>query len=214
MRNYLALLFVLFAMIVNAQKSDLILPKPDTTGGIPIMKALYERSSAREFSETDLSMQDLSDLCWAAWGINRVESGKRTAPSSRNFQEMDLYVVLKTGVFVYNAQKHLLEIVKEGDLRDLCGTQEFVGKAPVNFLYIADLRKRNLEKPEDITDKQLLSSWANAGFMSQNVYLVCASKDFSTVIRAMIDRDKLQNELGLNPMQRIILGQTIGKSQK
>lgn len=213
MKNIFTSLLVLFAMNLYAQKSDLILPKPDTTGGVPLMQALYERSSAREFSEIDLNIQDLSDLCWAAWGINRAESEKRTAPSSRNFQEMDLYVVLKTGVFVYNAKANILEIVKEGDYRDFCGTQEFVGKAPVNFIYIADLRKRNLERPEDITDGQLLSSWANAGFMSQNVYLVCASKGLSTVVRAMIDREKLQIEFGLNPMQRIILGQTIGKSR-
>lgn len=196
-----------------SQTKNIELPQPDRQGGKPLMQALDQRSSKREFKNDALSIQQLSDLCWAAWGINRPETGRRTAPSSRNQQEMDLYVVLSDAAYIYNAQAHRLDFVVSGDLRALCGTQNYVGTAPVNFIFAADMTKRGVKTPEEITDSTLLSSWANAGFMSQNVYLVCASQGLGTVIRALIEREKLQEALQLKPMQRIILGQTIGLPQ-
>jgi len=209
MRVLQTTLLVLLIQMLHAQ-TLIQLPPADKEGGIPLMQALQQRESSREFSAKEIDLQDLSDLCWAAWGINRSESGKRTAPSSRNFQEIELYVVLKQGVYIYNAVNHQLELSHAGDFRQLTGTQGFVGLAPLNFVFVADLSKRGLSNADEITDARLLSSWANAGFMSQNVYLVCASKNMATVVRALIDREAFAKALKLNDFQKVILAQTIG----
>ena len=194
--------------MINAQ--DIKLPAPSRKGGIPLMEALDTRGSAREFSDKDLSLQQLSDLLWAAWGINREADGKRTAPSSHNRQEMDVYVALKSGLYIYDAAGGTLKQVHGRDIRSLTGTQEFTAMAPVNLVYVADLAKRGLKEGQQITDTDQLSSWANTGFMAQNVYLWCASEGMSCVIRAMVPRDKLAPEMGLKPLQVIILAQTVG----
>jgi nitroreductase len=194
--------------MINAQ--DIKLPVPSRKGGIPLMEALDARGSAREFSDKDLSLQQLSDLLWAAWGINREADGKRTAPSSHNRQEMDVYVAMKSGLYLYDAAGSTLKLVHARDIRALTGTQEFPATAPVNLVYVADLAKRGLKEGQQITDTDQLSSWANTGFMAQNVYLWCASEGMSCVIRAMVPRDKLAPEMGLKPLQVIILAQTVG----
>ncbi len=197
--------------MVSAQ--DIILPVPHKSGGKPLMDALNERQSGRSFADNDLSLQQLSDLLWAAWGINRTADGKRTAPSSHNRQEMDVYVALKTGLFLYDAGGNLLKQIHNRDIRALTGTQDFPAAAPVNLVFVADLAKRGLKEGQQITDTDLLSSWANTGFMAQNVYLWCASEGLSCVIRAMVPRDKLAPEMGLRPLQAIILAQTVGFPQ-
>ncbi|MCA1741508.1 MAG: SagB/ThcOx family dehydrogenase [Bacteroidales bacterium] len=198
-------------VMLSAQ--DITLPAPAKSGGKPLMDALNERLSARSFADADLSLQHLSDLLWAAWGINRPAEGKRTAPSSHNRQEMDVYVTLKTGLYLYDAVGNLLKQVHNRDIRALTGTQDFPATAPVNLIFVADLAKRGLKEGQQITDTDLLSSWANTGFMAQNVYLWCASEGLSCVIRAMVPRDKLAPEMGLRPLQAIILAQTVGEPQ-
>lgn len=175
-----------------------------------MMEALDARGSVRAFSERDLSLQQLSDLLWAAWGINRETDGKRTAPSSHNRQEMDVYVAMKRGLYLYDAAAITLKQVHGRDIRALTGTQDFPATAPVNLVYVADLAKRGLKEGQQVTDTDQLSSWANTGFMAQNVYLWCASEGLSCVIRAMVPRDKLAAEMGLQPLQVIILAQTVG----
>jgi nitroreductase len=198
--------------MVKAQ--DIALPAPARSGGKPLMDALNERQSLRSFSDKDLTLQQLSDLLWAAWGINRPADKKRTAPSSNNRQEMDVYVSLKSGLYLYDAEANILRQIHNRDIRALTGVQDFVGTAPVNLVYVADLAKRGLKEGQQITDTNLLSSWANTGFMAQNVYLYCASEGLATVIRAMIPRDKLAPEMSLRPLQAIILAQTVGYQQK
>lgn len=195
-------------VMVNAQ--DIQLPLPARQGGKPLMEALNDRGSAREFSDKDLSLQQLSDLLWAAWGINREADGKRTAPSSHNRQEMDVYVTLKSGLYLYDAKANLLKQVHNRDIRALTGTQDFPATAPVNLVYVADLARRGLKEGQQVSDTDQLSSWANTGFMAQNAYLWCASEGMSCVIRAMVPRDKLAPEMGLKPLQVIILAQTVG----
>jgi len=189
---------------------DITLPTPARTGGQPLMDALNARESSRTFSDKDLSLQQLSDLLWAAWGINREADGKRTAPSSHNRQEMDVYVTLKSGLYFYDAKGNILKQIHDRDIRALTGTQDFPATAPVNLVYVADLTKRGLKEGQQITDTDLLSSWANTGFMAQNVYLYCASEGLACVIRAMVPRDELAPEMGLKPGQAIILAQTVG----
>lgn len=200
------------SIMVKAQ--DITLPAPAKSGGKPLMDALNERQSSRLFSEKDLTLQQLSDLLWAAWGINRPADKKRTAPSSNNRQEMDVYVTLKSGLYLYDADANILKQIHNRDIRALAGVQDFVGMVPVNLVYVADLAKRGLQEGQQVTDRDLLSSWANTGFMAQNVYLYCASEGLATVIRAMIERDKLAPEMGLRPLQAIILAQSVGFPQK
>jgi len=198
--------------MVTAQ--DITLPTPDKTGGKPLMQALNERGSTRNFTGDKLSMQQLSDLLWAGWGINRQADNKRTAPSSNNRQEIDIYVALQEGLYLYDAQLNTLKQIHSRDIRKLTGTQDFVGDAPVNLVFVADLARRGKKEEDPITDSDLLSSWANTGFIAQSIYLYCASEDLGCVIRAMIPRDLLAPEMGLRSTQRIILAQSLGFPKK
>lgn len=189
---------------------DIKLPSPDKKGGKPLMQVLNERESVREFTKEPLSLQQLSDLLWAGWGYNRPEEKKRTAPSSRNIQEIDIYVAMQSGLYIYDAELNTLKQVLSKDIRKACGTQDFVATAPLNLIYVSDMGKRGKKEGDTINDSDLLSSWANSGFIAENVYLYCASANLGCVIRAMIDREKLKGEMNLRSNQCIILSQTIG----
>jgi len=189
-----------------AQSTDIILSKPDLNSGKPLMSALSDRSSAREFNEMDLSHEHLSGLLWAACGINRPESGKRTAPSAMNWQDVQVYVFLKTGIYFYNEKDHKLVLIVEGDHRAAAGSQDFVAKAPVNLIYVADYSRMTKASEEDME----FYSGINTGFISQNVYLYCASESLNTVVRAWVDRDALHKLIGLKPIQHVVAGQTVG----
>jgi len=178
------------------------------------MQALNERQTVRSFTSDNLSQQQLSDLLWAGWGINRPADKKRTAPSSRNVQEIDVYVALPSGLYLYVAESHTLKQIHNRDIRALTGTQDFVAGAPVNLIYVADLGKMDKKVGDTITEANLLSSYANTGFIAQNVYLYCASANLGCVIRGMVPKDKLAPEMGLRSNQVIILSQTVGIPQK
>lgn len=201
------ILIVLLSTDLSAQEAnEIILSKPDFTGGKPLMEALQERSSHREFSSRELSMDHLSGLLWAACGINRPESGKRTAPSAMNWQDVQVYVFLKSGIYLYNEAGHKLLLVKEGDHRVAAGSQDFVATAPVNLIYISDY-SRMTKASED--DKEFYSG-ISTGFISQNVYLYCASENLNTVVRAYVDREALHKLIGLKAEQHVVVGQTVG----
>lgn len=189
---------------------DIILPAPDRTGGKPLMQALSDRATTRNFSPADLSIQQLSDLLWAGWGINRPAEKKRTAPSARNVQEIDVYVSLKSGLYLYDAEANILKQIHNRDIRAVCGTQDFVGIAPVNLIYVADLSKMGKKEGDEITDSDLLYPWTNTGFIAQNVYLYCASANLGCVVRGLVPRERLAAEMGLRSNQVIILSQTVG----
>ena len=189
-----------------AELTDILLPLPRTEGGMPLMQALKERRTSRAFSTKPLPDQVLADLLWAAWGVNRPDSGKRTAPSARNWQEVEIYVVLEQGAYLYDAKANMLRSVAGGDLRKLTGPQAFVGVAPLNLVYVADITKMAGSAPED----QALYSGADVGFISQNVYLFCASEGLATVVRGMVDREILTKALSLPEHKKIILAQTVG----
>jgi SagB-type dehydrogenase family enzyme len=199
-----------FVFLQNINSQDIILPASDKTGGMPLMQALSERQTIRAFTGDALTIQQLSDLLWAGWGINRPADKKRTAPSARNVQEIDVYAVMQSGLYLYVAETHTLKQVHNRDIRALCGTQEFVAGAPLNLIYVADLGKLGKKEGDEIKESDLLSSYANAGFIAQNVYLYCASANLGCVVRGMVPKDKLAPEMGLRSNQRIILGHTIG----
>jgi nitroreductase len=201
---------VLLGFTMPAGSQDVVLPEPDRTGGKPLMQALNERQSTRAFTEGEISEQQLSELLWAAWGINRPDDKKRTAPSSRNMQEIDVYVSMKSGLYLYLAETNTLKQIHNKDIRSLCGTQDFVATAPLNLIYVADMGKLGKNEGDAIKESELLSSYANTGFIAQNVYLYCASANLGCVVRGMVPKDKLAPEMGLRANQVIILGHTIG----
>jgi SagB-type dehydrogenase family enzyme len=180
------------------------LPDPQRTGGMPLMDALNNRQSTRSFSDIDIGMQKLSNLLWAGWGFNR-ETGKRTAPSSQNLQEIDIYVVKQEGFYLYDAKNQSLVKLGDDDLRGTTGTQDFVSNAPLNLVFVADLDKTKTTNFES----EPTASYANAGFIAQNIYLYCASVGLGSVVRGSFPND-LNAKLHLREHQRIILCQTIG----
>jgi nitroreductase len=186
------------------------LPAPLMDGGKPLMSALKARSSAREFGADALPPQTLSNLLWAAWGINRPD-GRRTAPSASNRQEIDIYVTLPDGAYVWDAKANVLNPVAAGDHRAATGTQPFPATAALNLVYVADMSK--LSRPA--TDpQQMLNVGADAGFIAENVYLFCASEGLATVVRASVAKDALAKALQLRDTQVIVLAQTVGFPKK
>jgi SagB-type dehydrogenase family enzyme len=182
------------------------LPIPQTDGGKPLMQVLKERHTSREFSEKRLPAQVLSNLLWAAFGINRPDSGKRTAPSASNRQEIDIYVAMASGLYVYDPKAHRLAPVRGEDVRSATGKQPFVSVAPMNLVYVADFAKMGGSSEED----KVFYSAANTGFIAENVYLFCTSEGLSTVVRGLVDREALAKIMKLEPSQRVILAQTVG----
>ncbi|MBI4962244.1 MAG: nitroreductase family protein [Desulfomonile tiedjei] len=182
------------------------LPEPKLDQSKSLVQALKERKTSREYSSGNLPQQTLSNLLWAAWGISRPDSGKRTAPSAYNKQETDLYVTMADGAYIYDPKGNALLPVVPGDLRMLTGTQSYFKDAAINLVYVADLARMN-EADESV--KTLLAA-ADAAFIAQNVYLYCASENLATVFRAGIDKPKLGEALKLRPDQRITFAQTVG----
>jgi SagB-type dehydrogenase family enzyme len=207
MRKYLFLL--LAAPLLAQDIKPIQLPKPQTQGGMPLMQALSQRKSTREFTAEKLSPQTLSNLLWAAWGINR-EDGRRTAPSASNRQEIEIFVAAPDAVYLYNAKAHTLEPVVPGDLRAATGVQPFVKDAAVNLVYVADTGKMTKGSEEQMN----LYMGADTGVILQNVYLYCASDGLGTVVRAMVDRPALAKAMKLRPEQRIVLSQSVGHVKK
>lgn len=203
-------ILLLGAVVAAQDLKPIELPKPDLTGGKPLMQVLNERHSTREFSGDSLSLPTLSSLLWAACGINRPEAGKRTAPSAVNWQEIDVYVATATGLYVYDPAKHALNPVLSNDIREKTGVQPFVKEAPVNLIYVADFAKINR-----VSDSE--KSWytaADAAFIGENVYLFCASAGLATVFRGSVDREALAPVMKLRPDQRVVFAQTIGYPKK
>lgn len=182
------------------------LPPPQTDGGMPLMQALKERQSTRAFSDKELSLQTLSDLLWAAAGVNRPDTGGRTAPTAVNKQEIDIYVALKDGLFLYDAKNNLLVPVLSRDIRAMTGEQSFVKDAPVDLIFVADHQKM-----EGMTGEQKdFYGATDTGFISENVYLFCASAGLATVVRGWFNKLTLTKTMKLRPSQTIILAQTVG----
>ncbi len=190
------------------------LPEPRIETGGPLMRILEQRQSIRTFDEEKkLPPQVLSDLLWAAWGINRPEKGKRTAPSAINWQEIDLYVALEEGLYLYDARGNELLPVLAEDVRAKTGRfiQPFVAGAPVNLVYVADFSRVNLTGKIAVSEEEKLTySSATVGCIVQNVYLYCAAEGLGTVVRGLINKSAMRKAMGLEDHHKIILAQTVG----
>jgi len=188
-----------------AEPQPVPLPKPRMEGGKPLMQALKERRSTREFSTAKLPPQVLSDLLWAAFGINRPGIDHRTAPSTMNSQEVDLYLATDDGLYLYEARKHALKPVLSDDIRAKTTSQAPLKDAPVALILVADLPRLSKAKPED----RDFYATIDAGFISQNIYLFCASEGLATVVHDL-DRPSLAQAMKLKPGQKIVIAQAVG----
>ena len=198
-----------------AQEAQVIkLPPPQMDGGMPLMKALKLRQSTRGNygPDTPLSMQTISNLLWAADGVNRSPN-KRTAPSAVDWQNIDIYVTTEDGLFLYDAQKNELKVLGHEDVRAVAGDvklQPFVKTAPLNLIYVADFnRARGFGGQGDIMPTAETWSFAGTGAIAQNVYLYCASEGLACIVRAMADGDAIAKTLKLRPDQKFMLAQTV-----
>jgi SagB-type dehydrogenase family enzyme len=202
-----ALVICFLSSIVYAEDIKYIqLPSPQTDDGKTLMQALRDRKSVREFSSKELSLQVISDMLWAANGINRPDSEHRTAPSAMNMQEIDIYVAKADGLYLFEPKKNLLIPILAEDIRAITGKQSFVKDAPVNLIYVANLSKmKNMS-----TSNMDFYAAADTGFVSENVYLFCASRGLATVVRGLIDKKALTKVMKLRSDQKIILAQTVG----
>ena len=190
----------------NGATEVIALPPPESQGSMPLMDALHQRHSTREFRTDPLPPQVLSNLLWSAFGINRPDSGGRTAPSAINAQEIDVYAAMASGLYRYDPEAHALNLISPEDVRRVTGYQEFVDLAPVDLVYVADWARM---KMTPAAQRQVLSA-AGAGAIAENVYLYCASAGLAAVVRALIDREALARAVGLTADQHIVLAQTVG----
>ena len=183
----------------------IVLPQPRSGGGKPLLEALRLRRSTRDYSTQPISTQVLSDLLWAAYGVNRP-SGDRTAPYWRHIMVVDVYVAMADGVWLYDPKRHALEPHLAADIRAQTGMQDFVGTAPLNLVYVA-----HGERMQDISpEERRLYASVDTGFIGQNVYLFCASEGLGTVFRGSVDYSKLAQTMRLDEAQFVTFAQTVG----
>jgi len=227
MRKFLACLIVgSLLMIVPsfslAQEAEVIkLPPAQMEGGMPLMQALKLRQSTRgNFGpEVKLTMQVLSNLLWAADGVNRP-GGQRTAPSAVDWQNSDIYLATADGVFVYDPINNGLKVVTKEDVRAKAGLegsgqmiQEFAKTAPLSLVYVGNMAKTKAMKYQG-QDVGIPWTYTGAGAIAQNVYLYCASEGLACILRAMLDEVQVAKAFKLGPDQKVLLTQTIAQFKK
>ena len=209
---FLALFIVsIMGIQLTAQEAAGVkLPAPQMTGGRPLMDCLKARESRREYGLDKISPQILSNLLWAADGINRPDSGKRTAPSAVNWQDIDIYVATADGLFLYLPKEHALKKILGEDVRVAMGTQDFVKDVPLNLIFVSDYARL----PRGTDEDRRFYSGTHTGFISQNVYLFSASEGLATVVRGLIDREAMAKVMQLRPEQHITFAQSVGYPKK
>lgn len=185
-------------IILSAFGQNITLNTPNKNIGKPLMQTLSERKSSRNFIDKNLSINTLSNLLWAANGFNRED--KRTAPTANNKQEIELYVVIKSGSYRYDAKANKLILIKSGDHRKETGNQDFVASASANIIIVADMNKASSEN----------YAYTNCGFVAQNIYLFAASEGLGAVARGWYDGDKLSKLLDLPSSKKVLLTQSVG----
>ena len=208
-RSFILIIVIASLFLLNFAHAEvekfIKLPIPNEQGGKPLMQVLKERKTSRDFNNKSLSFQIIADLLWAAFGVNRPESKGRTAPSAMNCQEIDIYVALEKGLYLYNPFKNSLELIVPQDIRAVTGKQGFVKEAPMNLIFVADL-----SRAAKFGDKKEFYAACDTGFISQNVYLYCASSGLATEVRGWFDEKELSSAMKLKHSQKIILTQTVG----
>jgi len=196
-----------FILPAFAQETKTVqLPEPKLDQSKSLVQALKDRKTTREYSQANLPMQTLSNLLWAGWGINRADSGRRTAPSALNRQEVSLYAATPEGMYLYDPKGNALVQVVAGDIRSLTYTQPVFKDAPVDLVYVADLERMG----DGEEGPKMFLAAMDTGFIAENVYLYCASEGLPTGYRVSIDKEKLAQAMKLKPSQRIMGAQSVG----
>lgn len=195
----LVLSTILLMTSCNITAQDIQLPEPTRNGGMPLMEAVNNRQSSREFTNATLTHQQLSDMLWIACGYNRPD--KRTVATALNRQEMSAYVITPEAVYRYEPKENKLIHINSGDHRGVSAMQDYAKEAPLNVALVADLAKQ---------DKDIFAGMT-VGAMSNNIYLWCASEGLKTVVRASFDQEGLKKALKLNDKETVLLVQTVGK---
>ena len=198
-------IFIMATMLTLSMNAQDIVPllAPQKNGGMPLMEALANRKTNRDFTQQELTAQQLSNLLWAANGVNR-EDGRRTAPTARNAQQIEIYVLNKEGVYLYMPKEHALQMIVKGDQRKSGASQERFQECPLMLIFVA-----NYDKMEDFSaEAKATYECTDAGNVSQNVYLYCASEGLATCALGSIHHEKLKEMLKFNG--RAILGQSVG----
>jgi SagB-type dehydrogenase family enzyme len=211
-KSVVSVTLILLVCICSAQGIKTIkLNPPDLTRGLNVMKAFSLRASASEFDTASLKLQDLSDLLWAANGINRAANGKRTAPSAMNAQDIDVYVCMRSGIYLYDAKKQELTIVAEGDYRKLVADrQDNFANAPVFLVQVSDISRftRGEEKQKMIWGAE------DAGIVSQNIGLFCSGMGMITRPRASMNDSKLREVMKVKESQHLMLNHPVSYVKK
>ncbi|MCL2289935.1 MAG: SagB/ThcOx family dehydrogenase [Bacteroidetes bacterium] len=203
-KTWIFIMATVLSLSMNAQ--DIKLVPPQTTGGMPLMEALANRKTNRDYTQQELTPQQLSDLLWAAVGVNRPD-GRRTAPTARNAQQIEIYVLNKEGAYLYLPQEHALQLIVAGDHRTNGASQERFQDCPLMLIFVA-----NYDKMEGFSEEsRILFGATDTGNISQNVYLYCAQEGLATCALGSIHRDKLQELLKFNG--KAVLGQSVGVAQ-
>jgi SagB-type dehydrogenase family enzyme len=195
-KTILMMLAIAFLAPLSAQ--DIKLNTPNKVSGKLLMQALSERKSSRDFIDKDLPIDVLSNLLWAANGFNR--ENKRTAPTANDKQEIELYVTLKSGVYLYDAKNSLLKLIKTGDHRKSAGSQDFVAQASANIIFVADMEKASSRE----------YAYTDCGFVAQNIYLFAASEGLGAVARGWYDKEVLAKLLDLPSHKEVLMTQSVG----
>lgn len=193
--------------VASTTPGVIVLPKPDRKEGVPLMQAFNDRKSGRDFSDKEVSNETLSSLLWATDGINR-EDGRRTYPTARNIQDLELYVALGEKAYRYDPKAHALHPVElKGTLFPALGSQGFAKTAPVQLIYVYDAKKHSWTKDEAAI---ALTAGMHIGAAYQNAALYCASAGLSNVVRGMINHGQLAKVLDLADGKRVAIAQSIG----
>ena len=198
--------------------NDIKLPEPRKDGGMSIMKAIAERKSKKDYTPNkELSLQQISEILYCAYGYNDLKTEHRTVASGMSIFPLELYVVLPKGIYYYEAKEHLLKHLKEGNYMEKTGRQPFVKDASMTILFysntenrcVTEIQKKYYDNNTPQEDKNL---WADieVGFACQNVYLYCTSENIKTCVRAWCDGEYFKKELGLPKEHRFILCQSMG----
>ena len=217
------LVLLAYPDLLPSQDGDVIkLPPPQTSGGKTLMEALKLRQSTRDGfgPAVNLTQQQLSDLLWAANGVNREKGNYRTAPTASGLNNIDIYVATSDGLFLYDAIAQSLKVITKEDVRGKSGLegagaikQDFAKTAPCSLVYVVDMDKAAKMKWDGENDGWMVA-YANAAVIAQNVYLYCASEGLACVLRAMIDPEQVAKSFNLRPGQKAILSTTIGQFAK
>lgn len=206
--KYILIAALSLATFLNVNAQDIKLNEPVKTGGVSVMEAFAKRQSSSEFADKELSLQDLSNLLWAANGINR-ENGKKTAPSAQNSQDIDVYVALPKAVYKFDAQSNNLVLISEGDYRNLAGGKKDAPLPPSILYIVADASKYKVSSYntiEHITDMNKV----DAGIVSQNISIYCSGMGLGTKPRAQMNHAELKKALKLNDSQTLMLNHPVG----